>query len=131
MGQGVIAKLEVFGTNMDRYMNIPYTFTPKRVHSMPEHSKKTHKTTGTRDDVAISRADPSTYISKIDRPNLQDRERHVIEGFKRGLSLESLIRNSGYPVRTIFSIIGRDPLENPDEFNRLETFKANLLTHKV
>jgi hypothetical protein len=84
-----------------------------------------------RSDLSTARQDESTYITKVQRPNLQDRERHVIEGFKRGLSLESLIRNSGYPVRTIFSIIGRDPLENPDEFNRLETFKANLLTHKV
>jgi hypothetical protein len=102
---------------------------------MQEHSKATHKTTGgadkTRTDVAISRADPSTYISKIDRPNLQDRERHVVEGYARGLSLESLIRNSGYPVRTIYSIINKDPHENPDEFHRLEAFKSNLLTHKV
>jgi hypothetical protein len=105
------------------------------MHSMPEHSRKTHKTTGgadkTRDDVSIGRADPSTYMAKVPRPNLQDRERHVVEGFKRGLSLESLIRNSGYPVRTIYALIGRDPVENPDEFNRLEAFKSNLLTHKV
>jgi hypothetical protein len=102
---------------------------------MPQHTKNTHKTTGgadkTRTDVAISRADPSTYISKIDRPNLQDRERHVIEGHSRGLSMESLIRNSGYPVRTIYALINRDPLDNMDEFHRLESFKANLLTHKV
>jgi hypothetical protein len=98
---------------------------------MPQHSKQTHKTETTRTDVAISRADPSTYISKIDRPNLQDRERHVIEGFKRGLSLESLIRNSGYPVRTIYALINRDPLDNMDEFHRLEAFKTNILTHKV
>ncbi len=102
---------------------------------MPQHSKKTIKTTGlpekTREDVAISRADPSSYLAKVQRPNLQDRERHVVEGFKRGLSLESLIRNSGYPVRTIYALINRDPLENMDEFNRLVAFKSNLLNHKV
>jgi hypothetical protein len=102
---------------------------------MPEHSKPTHKTTAgagkTREDVAIGRDDPSTYMAKTQRPNLQDRERHVIEGHARGLTMESLIRNSGYPVRTIYAILNKDPLENSDEFNRLVAFKANLLTHKV
>ncbi len=96
---------------------------------MPQHSKKTHKTT--REDVSIGRAEPSSYLAKVPRPNLQDRERHVIEGHARGLSLESLIRNSGYPVRTIYAIINKDPLENPDEFNRLVAFKSNILIHKV
>jgi hypothetical protein len=102
---------------------------------MPQHSKETHKTTGgadkTREDVAMSRADPSTFIATTKRPNLQDRERHVIEGHARGLTIESLIRNSGYPVRTIYALINRDPLDNMDEFNRLVAFKANLLNHKV
>jgi hypothetical protein len=102
---------------------------------MPQHSKKTIKTTGlpekTREDVAISRAEPSSYLAKTQRPNLQDRERHVIEGHARGLSMESLIRNSGYPVRTIYAILHKDPLDNMDEFHRLEAFKANILTHKV
>ena len=43
-----------------------------------------------RDDVTIGRAYLSTFIAKIQRPNLQDRERHVVEGHARGLSLESL-----------------------------------------
>ncbi len=102
---------------------------------MPQHSKETHKTTGgtekTRDDVAIGRAEPSTYLAKVPRPNLQDRERHVIEGHARGLTMESLIRNSGYPVRTIYALINRDPLDNMDEFNRLVAFKSNLLNHKA
>ncbi len=113
---------------------------------MPEHNSKskadkkrialaepskTKPTPKTRADVTNSRADPSTFIAKVQRPNLQDRERHVVEGHARGLSLESLIRNSGYPVRTIYALIGRDPLQNMDEFNRLEAFRANLLTHKV
>jgi hypothetical protein len=96
---------------------------------MPQHSKQTHKTT--REDVSIGRAEPSSYLAKIPRPNLQDRERHVVEGHSRGLTMESLIRNSGYPVRTIYAILNKDPLDNMDEFHRLETFKANLLTHKV
>jgi hypothetical protein len=106
---------------------------------MPQNSKTTHKTTGlaektkpdTREDVAISRAEPSSYLAKTQRPNLQDRERHVIEGHARGLTMESLIRNSGYPVRTIYALINRDPLENMDEFNRLVAFKSNLLNHKA
>jgi hypothetical protein len=111
------------------------TYTDYQRTIMPQHSKPTIKTTGgaekTREDVAISRADPSSYLAKTQRPNLQDRERHVIEGHSRGLSMESLIRNSGYPVRTIYAILNKDPLENSDEFNRLVAFKANLLTHKV
>ncbi len=90
----------------------------------------TPKTKGTRPDLSTARQPESTYLAKTNRPNLQDRERHVVEGHARGLSLESLIRNSGYPVRTIYALIGRDPLENMDEFNRLEAFKSNLLTHK-
>jgi hypothetical protein len=84
-----------------------------------------------RSDLTTARVPESSYLAKVQRPNLQDRERHVVDGFKRGLSLESLIRNSGYPVRTIYAIINKDPFENPDEFHRLEVFKANILTHKV
>jgi hypothetical protein len=84
-----------------------------------------------RADLTTARVPESSYLAKVQRPNLQDRERHVVEGHARGLTIEALIRNSGYPVRTIYAILNKDPLDNMDEFNRLVAFKSNVLNHKA
>ncbi len=98
---------------------------------MPQHSKKTVKTTGgTRPDVSTARQPESTYIAQINRPAIGDKAQWVRGAFSRGVSYRDLIRGSGLKTQAVLRLCGVDPESHIELVAELEAFRINLLNHK-
>ena len=80
-----------------------------------------------RPDVVQSRQDVSTYIARVDRPLLNDREGFVRRSYEKGMDLRDIVRGSGLLVSTVFRICGIDVLANKTQYDSLCEFRANLI----
>jgi hypothetical protein len=93
-----------------------------------ESMKKQAKQASTRPDVATARQPESSYIAQTRKPNLQDRERWCIEAYERGVSLEDIVRGSGYPVTTIYRLCGLDMGTDRKRYDDLVRMRNDLIT---
>jgi hypothetical protein len=98
---------------------------------MPQHSKKTHNTVGTRPDLTTARQTEDTYIARIEGPKIGDRAEWVRSAYSRGVSFRELIKGSGLRTKQVLTLCGLDPDSHIDLVAELESFRTNLLNHRA
>lgn len=79
--------------------------------------KKPEAVPSPRPDVNLKDAD---YIATVKKPNLElSRAERVIDGHKRGLPLESLMRSTGFTPKQVFALLGKDEVAEAKQFEKL------------
>jgi hypothetical protein len=102
---------------------------------MPQHSKKTIKTTGlaentTRSDLSTARQPEDSYLAKIQPPALGNKSEWVRGAFSRGVSYRDLIKGSGLKTKAVLRLCGVDPDSHIDLVAELEAYRNNFFNRK-
>jgi hypothetical protein len=77
----------------------------------------------TRTDVALSREPESSFIQRVERPNLDNRGKWVKDSYAKGMPLADIIFGSGLTVAGVFSICNIDPVTHQREFDELTALR--------
>lgn len=83
-----------------------------------------------RGDLTTARVPESSYITKINRPEIGDKAQWVRGAFSRGVSYRDLIRGSGLKAQAVLRLCGVDPETHVELVAELEHFRINLLNHR-
>jgi len=91
---------------------------------MPKKIKKPSQSEP-RPDLIISEDE---FIAQTRRPALDgNRRKFVVDGFARGLSLETLLRGSGFTAKQLFEILRLDEIAERKTFERLTEIQDKRL----
>ncbi len=81
-----------------------------------EKSTGLHDTSKPRPDINLK---DNEFIAAIDRPAFGGRRQWALDGFARGLPLESLLQGSGFTPKQLFEILGLDAVAEHKHYERL------------